>query len=312
MLTIGGSKWTLIFVGAFVNVAVLLAEDKPQRNASLPEPVARVYPLRNAEARSVSSALHGLNLNGAVSSDDSTQSLLVYAEPSVQDQIKALVAELDAPAAQRSATTSFLSLKHRIAKDVADVMHQVLSSRDMRISVDEANQLVIVDGRASDVEAARQLAERMDQPQRGMRLTFYFVQGKVGAGSAGLPSQLPEGLREVAPSLARSGLSDLTLLAPMTTNVQESARFQTSGRLESAGEPLEFEVKGAVEQGNGGDTTRLTIRAKVTRHSGADLTLFTVDTTLMAKLGDYVVLAAAPTSNGDRDALAVIVRADAN
>ena len=76
---------------------------------------------------------------------------------------------------------------------------------------------------------------------------------------------------------------------------------------------LEFSVEGTARLSVGGDDAWLTVRGRVSgkyiRKQGADgETYFELDTTVATKLGNYVILAAAPSSTASGDAVALVVR----
>lgn len=275
----------------------------------------RVYPLEMANPRMIADSLTDMGLPARISASMVTRSVIVNAPPKVHATIERLVSTLDVPAAGQIPATAFIKLKHRDPEEVAELVHKIIPLRAARVAFDRASQLVIMKGEEPAVAMARELVNKIDRPQRSLTLRFVFVQGKVGVGSDEPSPGLPKALRPVARALAASGFMDMSLLAPFTTAVQESAQFETSGFLRTAdNESLEFRIHGEVHPATGEETARFTIEAEISgRSPGEDFhTLFMVETTLTVKLGDKVVLAAAPSKTGDNEAIALIVEAGRN
>ncbi len=309
-MLIRGWALTTLTLGVLLATAPWANAQAPGDRAGTEKETIRVYRLTEADCKSVGGVLAELPIPLSVSVDPSTQSLVVYADHDGHQQVEQLLAQLDAPIRDRDERTEFLPLSFRDAEEAAILVSQVVSRRRSRVAFDAASQSIIVTGTDSTIEAARKIVSRIDKPRRALTLSFFFVQGVVGDGSDDSADELPEDLRGIARSLAKSGFMDLTLLAPMTTAVQEDSEFSTSGYL---GDPtrLQFEIEGDVHESAMAESARVTLAAAVKYVGGEGSKLvFSVETSLTTNLGDYVVLAAAPAQNGENQAMALIVRVD--
>ncbi len=271
-----------------------------------------IYRLEYADCKSVASVISGLSVTPSrVLPDPSTNSLIVRTDRGGREQVEQLLAKLDVPPQESTRVTEFLPLKYRDAEGVARLINNTATSH-IKIAVDEATQAIIMTGRPSDIAAAREIVARVDKPQRALTLSFYFVQGTIGDGEDGGAEALPPALKGVAPALSNGGFTDMTLLAPMTTAVQAGSEFTTAGFLQvGGGGKLLFEIEGEVHESATAESAQFTLGAHVAKDlSGDSINIFHIETTLTARLGDYVVLAAAPAQNGENQAVALIVRVD--
>ena len=105
----------------------------------------------------------------------------------------------------------------------------------------------------------------------------------------------------------------MSLLAPLTARAQEGARFSATGYLAyPEGKGLQFSVEGDIRGIAQSSTVSSRITAAVESEDpelGGRL-IFSIETTLVSPLGDYVVLATAPSSNATYDVVALVVRVD--
>ena len=172
---------------------------------------------------------------------------------------------------------------------------------------DASSNLVVLKGRTDELDAARELVSRIDKPQATFSVSFFFIGGSMTTKSNLPPTiDLPTALMPVGETLARNGLGDMALLAPLTARTQEGSEFSASGYLRySTGKGLEFLAEGDIQGIAESNTVRSRIRARVNREDPeiGGRTIFSIDTMLVSPLGDYVVLATAPSSNAEYDVI---------
>lgn len=286
-----------------------------QEDRSEYEVYVKVYRLAHADAESIAKLVRVLEIGAMITTDPSSQSVVVNTDRDSHQQIEALLSELDSPPRTTKTKTVFFPLKHRRAEDVGELVRRMITSPRTRVAVDEVNQVVIISGRTADIEAATRLVERVDRPQRSLQLSFFFIQGRIGAGSTDDQSMLPNDLGKVAGALKRNGFSNLSLLAPLSASVQENAHFSAGGMLATGGGArLSFTIEGRTHQGAESESAQVSIDARIRRSPSATSerwdTIFEVETTLTLKLGSYVVLAAAPSKNCENEVVALVVRAE--
>jgi hypothetical protein len=120
-------------------------------------------------------------------------------------------------------------------------------------------------------------------------------------------------LHKVSQALKQGGFGDASLLAPLSARARDSAHFTTSGFIGDPGEEgMAVEVRGQVQKGSDANTARLTITAQVHWTWGTERSqsVFGVETELLAQVGDYIILAVAPSAGVASPALALVVRVD--
>ncbi len=273
----------------------------------------RTYMIERADPGTLAHTLEQLGVVANVVASETPPALIVSADAAGHAMVQRFLQTLDVAPAEHHTLTRYYRIKHRDPAEVAEILSGVTHPKHTQIAIDRTSQTMIVKARAAELETADELVERVDQPQKALTLSMYFVQGSIGR-NGGLSSAegLPGSLHKVVRPLEASGFVDMSLLAPFTTTVQENSSFSTEGVLESGNlARLHFDVRGEVHQGAAAETARFTIRANITKGRGdARYGIFEVETTVTARLGDYVVLAAGPSEPGEHDAVALIVRVD--
>jgi type II/III secretion system protein len=276
----------------------------------------KVYRLKNMGSANAKNVIQSLELSGVrITTDPATSGcLIVNGSDAAHEIVASILRDLDVKDADPMPDTTYFALKNREAEEVAELVSELHSTRRgyMRIAYDESNNLVIIKGDRDAIEEVRELIERVDKPKRAVSLSFYFVQGRIGADPGSGEHNLPIDLQGVARALTNGGMADLSLLAPLRTRVQENAGFSTGGLIESdAHESTRVDVQGVVDQIDESDVVRLTLESVLVQIRGEESKeIFRVETRLSIPRGEFVVLASAPSKNGENDALALIVRAE--
>lgn len=296
----------MVSFGHFVHAqnAQQRVQRKAESDASL-----RMYKLKSANAIDVVKVLHQLGINARFVADSDSNSVLVSAGPKALQSVEDMIVQLDKPATNRSDESAFIKLKHRRAKDAAELLHEtVLNTSRARVAVDEANQMLLIDAQKRELDRARALVAEMDQPRDTLLMKFYFIRGKVNRGHQNL-GKLPEGLHDVLVALNEQGVSELELLAPLSTRTREGSEFGIEGSTKFEGEFLRsYRINGNVLQALEGEAARLRVQAGVRESDGKTYKgVFSIETTLTVPVGEYVVLAAAPGSSGVDEVIALAV-----
>lgn len=297
------------------------------------ETVLRVIALQHVLADRVVGALQEIGY-GSAAAAPSGNALVVRGSPQDVAAIEELVRSMDVPGEKKQPSAEIvkkmISLSHARARELAELLSQV-SVRALQCGVDVRTNSLVVVGTAEDVESAAQLARELDRPASAMgdrgagghgalKLEFIFLRGSLkSAKGDGGGDKLPESLQGVAEALADNGFYDLQMMAPIHLVADPAARFEQRTRIGLENEPGELvvSVRGAANYGLEG-TVDVSIDTEVTGSFGradrpavSTSMVFKLQTTLATRLGDYLVVAAAPASNPWSDGLVLVVRATA-
>lgn len=305
-----------------VMTAVVILSTAYQSNGQAPQGQddVRVYLLNHCEPDEIARVIDQVGIGVAVAVDSNSNSIILRGPVDALGMAEKLLKKLDQPERSDAADAgvAFIEVQNRDAEEVLHLVRENRRHTGARIGADPANQLIVVNGSHSDIEMVRSLVAQFDKPKASLTLSFFFIQGSTGAMDDDeleyAVEELPESLRAVGAALAKNGFSHLTLLAPLTANAQENARFSSRGFLgDGIEEGLEFHVAGKIRRGTQSDSARIEIAAEVVKTLpmlDRRITLFGAETTLLIKLGDYVILAAAPSTLAGNEALALVVRVD--
>jgi hypothetical protein len=147
------------------------------------------------------------------------------------------------------------------------------------------------------------------------------------------PKLLPEFLKATGNSLAKNGFGNPELIAPFMIKSQENGTFQAMGFLvgQEGWTPAKVEeipiwaaVKGQLTRNKDGKTLQLEIQSTLmaqstppaTQPAGASIPsqkreIFSIKTTTVTPEGDYVILAGTPAGLMPGQAIALVIRVDA-
>ncbi|MCK4659519.1 MAG: hypothetical protein KAV82_08355 [Phycisphaerae bacterium] len=125
---------------------------------------------------------------------------------------------------------------------------------------------------------------------------------------------LPELLEPVADALAEQGFHHTSLLAPLTIHARNEEKFEFTGWADQLDGMIRIEVKGQANRSSTGDFVELEVRAGLTKQltpapgkSGFEH-VFGVETSIFARLDDFVVLATSPSSTDIGKVIILVVR----
>jgi hypothetical protein len=312
-------------------------KSKPEDRSAATQPDGdgeiRVFPLAYASPRELSrvvaASLALRRLSVAV--DDRSNSLIVSAAPDVLADVEALVRVLDHDTgAPRKVSPEYFSLPSPATPDLLNALKMVVSDQ-ARVSA--AENLLVVVGTEQDYRAASELVQRVTdlrgRPRsdaRGLQVSFYFLRTSIGPDKSARAGEraaaLPEGMKPAISALGESGFQNAELLAPLSVQTGVGSEpFELRG---SAPHIEQIGIKGFATPLAGQDAVELRIEtslsARVPTNEVIDPSgnikqynikqIFSLQTTIQARLGDYLVLAASPSQPGE-DAIALVVRVTA-
>lgn len=305
-------------------VPTCLAQDstkpavQPSNRAETGDRTLKVVTLKHADANSVVSTLKQLDVPLS-SSATGPQTVVLRGSPAdVQKVIDTLIAAIDVPGVGDGSGRSpeVIPVRHYPIKEVGGLVSRVLQKGSL--AIDETRHTIVVNGTEEERRAIREVLKQIDWPTRSAKVHFYFLRATIGGATSEKDTLLPPDLLPIGKTLVQNGFGRLSLIAPIVIGVEEGQRFESNSRLhlgeEAAGhDDLQFNVQGVARLASGGDDAWLTLRGrmvgKYSRNKDADAeTVFELDTSVATKLGNYVILAAAPSSTASGDAVALVVR----
>ncbi len=291
---------------------------QPSNRADAGDRTLKVVTLKHADANSVVSTLKQLDVPLSASATGPQTVVLRGSPAEVQKVIDTLIAAIDVPGVVGGSARSpeVIPVRHYPIKEVGGLVRSV--AQRASLAIDETRHTIVVDGTEEERRAIREVLKQIDWPTRSAKVHLYFLRGAIGGASSEKEMQLPADLLPVGKTLAQNGFGRLSLIAPIVIGVEEGQRFESKGRLHldgdaAAADDLTFNVEGVVRLASGADDAWLTLRGrmlgKYSRNKDAEEeTVFELDTSVATKLGNYVILAAAPSSTASGDAVALVVR----
>lgn len=316
-----------------VLVSAVLA-DSPETSAAVGDASAmtsiQVLRLQHNNAYAVAKSLADLRRGGGVFPefsvspvDDST--LVIRTSEELMDDVRRVVGELDQPAtpADSGTATAFLSLGAASSSTLGPVLNTLVNGNREQFAIDDVNRRLVVRAAPAVVAQVEAFLKHVDSPPGPLHLEFQFLRGTLGADGKADTAQIPKNLKIVAEALGEGGLRSIEVLAPIFITTGGEGEFSSSSAInrklpDGRNEVLEFRVNGGAQVIPDTAFARMEIHGQVFGQFGpADQTpdghtQFDLHTTLTLKLGEFVVLAAAPstTSTGNAIALAVRVTTD--
>lgn len=295
---------------------------QPSNRADAGDRTLKVVTLKHADANSVVSTLKQLDVPLSASATGPQTVVLRGSPADVQKVLDMLIAAIDVPGVAEGSARSaeIIPVRHYPIREIGGLARYVAPKA--ALGIDEVRRTIVVNGTEDEKRAVRELLKQIDWPTRSAKVHFYFLRGAIGGGSAEKEAQLPSDLLPIGKTLSQNGFGRLSLIAPIVIGVEEGQRFESNSRLhlgeEASGhDDLQFNVQGVVRLASGADDAWLTLRGRMggkysrNKDTTAELraeTVFELDTSVATKLGNYVILAAAPSSTASGDAVALVVR----
>jgi hypothetical protein len=294
----------------------------PSNRADAGDRTLKVVTLKHADAHSVVSTLKQLGVSLAASVTGPQTIVLHGYPPEVQKVMDTLIAAVDVPGVAEGSARSaeIIPVRHYPIQEIGGLARNVAPKS--ALGIDEIRRTIVVNGSEDEKRAVRELLKQIDWPTRSAKVHFYFLRAAIGGATSEKETQLPPDLLPIGKTLAQNGFGRLSVIAPFVIGVEEGQRFESKGRLHLDGDAvsaddLTFNVQGVVRLAAGGDDASLSLRGRMggqysrNKHmdTGTDAeTVFELDTAVVTKLGNYVILAAAPSSTASGDAVALVVR----
>lgn len=227
----------------------------------------------------------------------------------------------------KARTTQVVNVDY-ISDHFLDLLREVMSSPWSHLAYDEDTGVLAMRGTAQEIDTARKLLEEaqlamraslghaMDEG-RALMMNFYFIKARFQPDPDDPPSPpLPDILTPVAAAMEEHGFYQPGLLASLMVRTEAGEAFEAQGTIPSEeSRPIRVEVNGMTISGSGPRPLELQVSAQVAKPAGAGLgesqpmiTVFQLDTQIRVQLGEFVVLAATPSTAGMFDAIALVVR----
>ncbi len=287
---------------------------RPGRRAQAAPTEMRIFGLKHASAEDVAGVVGRLLRGAKFVADPNTNSLIVNGTSEDLQKAKELIAALDVPVDAPKTSTSevvLIQLHHRSADEVAGHISRVASTRSARIAADSARETVILNGPPAFIRTAQLIAARLDTPAESVQLEFTFFRADLN--STGVSKNIPKDLADVAKELSRFG--SIELIGRLAAVASEGEKFSISGAISN---DMRAMVQGRLLKAVAGGGVRLAVDADMTlqRESQTETqkrreqSSFKVETTLLTRRGDTVVIGSAPTgwAPGESAILVVQVR----
>lgn len=304
-------NWTLVVGLASTMGTAAVRAQSPE------DIVTRVIALEHVDSATAVNAVSDLSIDElyAVTSASRVNKVIVQGSGNAVEAIERVILELDrAPKRGEPGAltiTDYVSIGTYPPEDLRRIAHTALPlGQSTKIAVDEVNNRLVVSGPQEDIVAVRSLVAKLDRPRNTYQVEFFFIRSG-GSGSA----ELPKALAPIAASLEQSGFGLPSMMSPLIVRVDDGATFEQQARYtqrydDGVSEQIELRVSGDVRSAMDGETLRIELSAQmigVRSEISSSNAFFEVDTELSIPQGRYAVLAAAPASTRDADAVALVV-----
>jgi len=318
------NKTTRTFVGAMVAhllfVGILGAADPPKPESTAPrtgpEPVIRTVRLSHTDAGVVAHALKNFgDLPVQVEPIGNDRLLVRGTEEVVRNVVDKYIPTIDVPGRNASSSAVFLPVRHYPIGELTHLLNTV--APHTKIGLDELNRLLVVNANEPSVSAIRELLQQVDRPLRSATLQFYFLKAERATSATPRGGELPAALQPIGKTLTENGFGQSSLLAPIIVAAQEGEEFESHSVLRTEGDTkgsdvLAIGIKGTVHVQPGAEVVLLRVEARlagIVEAGQADYgPTFELETSLTARAGGFVILAAAPSSLSPQGAVALAVR----
>jgi len=298
-----------------VTTAPAMVSERPKA----PEPVMlKVFRLQHADPQDVARTVQS-TLDVRAASDPATKSLVVSGPQRLFPSVEDVVTMMDVPPAEPQKTV-VLSVPEWVSESALQGLN-IVSRRGVQILTGEEEDYVVMSGPAAAVDEANRLFNELVATQRqapaeweSVQAEFYFLKAQVaGAEGAEAKAKVPQMLEPVVAALAESGIQVPVLVAPITGRFARGREFSQQGTLCQGEDTQKISLSGRAGSGPAEATVSLAIEAEIVGYLAAAgvrnmaTTLFKLESELIVKSGDFVVLASAPMNTGDGEDIIVLV-----
>ena len=319
-MTIPITKTTCLAFALSIAIACIArAQEKKVNEMPGDSDIIQAVTLTHAAVEDVAEAIKNLHLPVRVSPTTDNRLLLRGGLADVKMVVDQVILKVDTPQSGSSrSTVEYIPVSHTQSESLMPLLEAVVPDPfGTHYALDAANHILVVNGPAESVAAIRKLVQTVDRPAESLHMHFAFLRAKIGTSTAE-PAGVPKDLVPAAKALQQSGFSNVTLLAPVGVHARDGAHFQSESTMQVlAGEDrtgeLKFALGGTPHLAADGTTVQLDLHASVSgRYADPpkepQSTWFELKTSIAAMLDSYVILAAAPSSTTDGDAIVLAVR----
>lgn len=300
----------------------------PAAGAQLP-PQVHVVPMQHAIAAYLSERLSGLyGPEVRISFDERSNSLLIALPAGASDAFTKSVLDF-AHSLDQAPSDAMETRVLELPAKLSDVQQQQLiaalvKSTDGTVQASLSNGALVATGATRSLDrVSRTLHElvgvaiKRGSAQSQLRVTLFVLSGSFSPEAQSHP--LPDRLAAVKDSLAEQGLFNLRLGGTLTFAAESGEAFRATG---SAVGLEMFQVEIFAEWVEGGDPLAARIRGEYDFRAAAPFAAaapppnprgpqrgpsLSVQSTAIVPVGDYLVLATAPSEAGDADAMVLVV-----
>ncbi len=313
--------------GTCASLLVLMAlpvclAQKPQGTSldKMTDQTIRVVHLEHADATLFYNAIEKLGLLVNAVTISKRTVLLRGPAAELQRVIDQILPLIDVPdmGADTETSTDFIPLSIEPTSELIGLLEAVVYGPWSRIAIDATNRMLVVRASEEEMEAVRELIEKIDRPRESLTVHFFFIRATISGESNSDGPNLPAALKPIAKTLSDNGFGNPSLMAPITVVAHGSREFESDSTLRLGDSPdgknqLSFSVQGVARLDPDGETVQLTVGAAMYGEYGDEETgefnaHFEVDTTIAMKLDSYMILAASPSSTPHGNAVALVVR----
>jgi len=278
--------------------------DTPPLEGSKPvksnKTVIHTFRLKNASCNNVADTIKSL-VTKRVRAEQRTNSIIYVGPEYDLETVEKIIEELDSVATETPSEREVVvvPVKHRSVEDVASKIREafpnVARGPYLQVSIDKARSALLLRGSKTIVGMAEATIRKLDVPAAVRNLEFAFL--KAESGDTQTDSEVPDDLKDVANELKRFGR--IGLLGRLETAAVEGITFSISG--EKSG--MSYWIKGKLLHASEEGAVKVEVEARLSQYLGRNRaktgrraynTVFALETSVLTRSGNYVVLGSAP------------------
>jgi hypothetical protein len=194
-------------------------------------------------------------------------------------------------------------------------------SHGARFAWDDSSNALVISGLERDIADSLEVVKQLDVPRRevglatvgplSLRVTVFYVEGTYDAEGPDGGTKLPEAIEPAAKVLTENGMHHLKLMTTQIFTIKSDEQFHAVGTLDDPAGYMRISTRGWVKFAAAGRLAEVRCEAELNRvGSQSSKDVFSFQTTLVTRLGEYVVIGASPMQTDGQKALALILRVD--
>jgi hypothetical protein len=285
-----------------------------------------VFPLQHAACVEVTETLRGVFFKVMFVPYPYGNMVLYSGPEETVPAVAKLIEELDVPVGgPKTPGLVMIPLQHRRADEVYDQLGKMLGGgRDVRISADKSQSMILVSGGDAVADSARRIIQELDKPRASASLEFVLF--RADPSSDPRSRKIPPDLAPATEELQRFGA--LELMGRMTAVAVEHEVFAVVGGISKnlsyirlRGELISASADGSVwirvTAKSGLDIQKLPKNDVSEPDSGDDKpkplppqagdSTFELETTVRAERGHYIVVGSAPSGWAPGESLVLVM-----